>query len=947
MLGDRPVYAPSGYSLEKFSPTGNAVPGDGLVTLIRHDIPHVELQLNTNLQATAFRIGTNRPTTICNSYFSPNENPNVNDIQILIDQLPPPYIMLGDFNSKSTIWGNDTTDRPGQVIENLLLNQNVCILNTGQHTHYHQQTGSSSAIDLTLCSPLLLTNLEWKVLPDTYGSDHFPITIDDTDNTPVTKEPRYILKKANWTHFRDATEVSLTEDQIENLTVDEMVDNITIAITTAANLSIPMSSSRILPKRVCWWTPECTRVNIERKQALRRHQRTRLVADKITYSRRRAIARSKKNIIRKDSWKAFVSTLNVDTPMRKIWSRTGKMYGKYKQRTAPYLIHGNNTVTEPAAVANTLAQHYERISGRANYSPESIREMERSKSIRLDFKENEAQEYNTPISIREISGMLKQCKNSAPGEDQVQYQMLDNIHASLLTFIQILFNRIFLNHCYPDSWRLAIILSFLKPNKPSTSPTSYRPIALTSCIGKLMEKVINVRLVSTLEANNILSPVQYGFRRLHSTIDSLTRITTDITTAFTRKEQTACVFFDMEKAYDTTWKFGIVEKLHKSGIRGNLAKYIINFLKNRRFKTKIETSTSEECVQEEGVPQGSVLSCTLFALAINDITTVMPQDIKCSLYVDDFVIYSSSNYVPALERRMQRAINNATKWATNHGFKFSISKTNAINFHRKRGIPPEPSLTLYGQPIPFKPTEKFLGILFDTKMTWKPHIQSLKKNCMHKLNLLKSIAHTNWGADRTTMLRLYRATILPKLDYGSTIYSSAKDHIIATLDPVHNAAIRISIGAFKSTPVISLYAESGEPPLSTRRQQLMLQYLARSKQLPGSPTQTSITQSSISNIPGTLGTTTSLIIEQLNFPDMDILPVYHNEIPIWQISQTTFCKGMTCPKKDNILPRNLKRIFLDHVANEHANQTYIYTDGSKDGNRVGCAAVSSDIKISR
>ena len=84
------------------------------------------------------------------------------------------------------------------------------------------------------------------------------------------------------------------------------------------------------------------------------------------------------------------------------------------------------------------------------------------------------------------------------------------------------------------------------------------------------------------------------------------------------------------------------------------------------------------------------------------------------------------------------------------------------------------------------------------------------------------------------MLRIYRVMIRSKLDYGCTIYSSAKPYIQERLDPIHNAAIRLSIGAFRSSLVLSLYADSGEPPLRLRRKQLMLQQYARLQQLPGS-----------------------------------------------------------------------------------------------------------------
>lgn len=496
-----------------------------------------------------------------------------------------------------------------------------------------------------------------------------------------------------------------------------MVDIFETCIQAAANAAIPVSSDRIHPHRVPWWTPECTRLNNERKRALRRYQHTRLVCDKISYNRARARAQYIKNETRKNSWQNYVSTLNMTTPMTQIWARIMKMTGKNKSTMSPSLNVGNHTITDSSEVALTLARHYAHISSGENYLPSFQRNKPILEAQPLNFATNIDYYYNSPITPVELLGTLKQSKNTAPGEDNITYSMIQNIHPSLFKYILQIYNNIWRNGSYPSVWRRALVLSFLKPGKPSDATNSYRPIALTSCAGKLLEKVVNVRLVNYLESNHHISPTQYGFRKMHSTIDSLTRLTTD------RKEQAVCVFFDLEKAYDTTWRFGIIKTLYQYGLRGPLPIFIRNFLQNLTFKTKINQSTSVSHVQQEGVPQGSVLSCTLFGVVING----MPRDVKCALYVDDLAIYTSSSYVPALEkRRLQRAINNVTTWATGHGFQFSV------HFHRKRGLTQEPSLFLNDTPIHFKPETKFLGLILD-------NIHSTHKNS--EARLFEKIEH--------------------------------------------------------------------------------------------------------------------------------------------------------------------------------------------------------------
>ena len=136
-------------------------------------------------------------------------------------------------------------------------------------------------------------------------------------------------------------------------------------------------------------------------------------------------------------------------------------------------------------------------------------------------------------------------------------------------------------------------------------------------------------------------------------------------------------------------------------------------------------------------------------------------------------------------------------------------------------------LTLYGTALQCVQTHKFLGVTIDHKLSWRPHIVQLKKTCYKKLNLLKMLSHKSWGADCRTLLLLYIALIKPKIDYGVEAYGSAKQHLLELLNPIQNEAIRIATGAFRSSPVKSLYAISGLKPPETYRDIKILNYAFR------------------------------------------------------------------------------------------------------------------------
>ena len=157
-----------------------------------------------------------------------------------------------------------------------------------------------------------------------------------------------------------------------------------------------------------------------------------------------------------------------------------------------------------------------------------------------------------------------------------------------------------------------------------------------------------------------------------------------------------------------------------------------------------------------------------------------------------------------------------------------------VHFCQLRKQHDDPVLHLYGSPIPVVEESKFLGILFDRKLSFIPHIKYIKAKCLKAFNLFKVLSHTSLGADRTTLLKLYRSLVRSKLDYGCIIHGSARKSYLQMLDPIHNQGLRLALGAFR-TFVASLYVEADEPSLHSRREKLSLQYAIRLAANPSNP----------------------------------------------------------------------------------------------------------------
>ena len=183
------------------------------------------------------------------------------------------------------------------------------------------------------------------------------------------------------------------------------------------------------------------------------------------------------------------------------------------------------------------------------------------------------------------------------------------------------------------------------------------------------------------------------------------------------------------------------------------------FLPDRYFKVRVGNTYSDPYSQVAGVPQGSILSVTLFSLKINSIVSCLLPDIKCSLYVDDLAIYYSSSHMTSIERKLQHSLNRLGRWCDENGFKYSPTKTMCVHFCQLRKHHLDPQLYLNGTQIPTIGETKFIGLIFDSKLSFIPHITSLKSRCTKSLDLIKVLSNTTWGADRKVLLRLYRALI--------------------------------------------------------------------------------------------------------------------------------------------------------------------------------------------
>ena len=282
----------------------------------------------------------------------------------------------------------------------------------------------------------------------------------------------------------------------------------------------------------------------------------------------RAKARTTIREEKRSSWQMYVSKLNTRTSVKKAWDMVRQISGKTSITTISHLKTRNTLITDIKDISNTLASIFAYNSSSQQYTPKFQQHKQQKENQPLNFKSKNLDTHNTQFFLRELMDSLHSFHDSATGPDAIHYQLLKHLPDPSLTVLLNVFNSIWTSGSFPAAWRQAVVVPIPKPEKDRSDPNNYHPIALTSCLCNTMERIVNNRLVYYLQSNNVITNLQSGFRKGRSTVDQLIRLETLVREGLVNREHVVAILFELEKAYDTTWKYGILSDLFKGGSAG-------------------------------------------------------------------------------------------------------------------------------------------------------------------------------------------------------------------------------------------------------------------------------------------------------------------------------------------------------------------------------------------
>ena len=239
---------------------------------------------------------------------------------------------------------------------------------------------------------------------------------------------------------------------------------------------------------------------------------------------------------------------------------------------------------------------------------------------------------------------------------------------------------------------------------------------------------------------------------------------------------------------------------------------------------------------------------------------------------------------------------------------------------------------------------RFLGLHFDRRLNWSVHIEHILTRCQKSLNLLKIVSGTSWGADRQSLLMVYKALIRSKLDYGSIVYDSATDAVLERLNVFQNKCLRVCLGALRPTRVGRMEVEAGIPPLQLRRHQLTLRLavrVARENSHPCHGVVMSHLMVARQSGKGPLATRVSTLCEKVGIDLSDNDKLVKSKIAPW-FRPSFVLRDRWLPGPKNTVPEAEVHQRFREILVGHLDHFHLYTDGSKTDECVGSSVWSRE-----
>lgn len=814
----------AGYNLLKTNHPDNTAHGGAAIyiktSLVYQALPNF---CQPNLQSCAILIYLNNiPTTIAAIYSPPRHNMNFQNYADCFSTLNHNFIIGGDYNAKHHSWGCRTNNPRGNVLHNFITQKGFKALAPPGPTYW--PTSLRKKPDIL---DIFVSNTPSNIYYTTRNllepsSDHSAVLLTVSAAPPIRScPPKLFHSTTDKQKFHDLVDrnINLKISLKTTQEIDDAINNFTNVIQTAA---WDASTSHRQHFNHSPSIPEYIRILIANKRRARAlYQRYRLPSLKRNFNN---LANSLKKILSSHKSQAQANYLaNLSSKDGSLWQATKKSL-RHQAPNTPLINPSGGLASTDADKAELLKNHLAKI-----FTPHSDIQIPQHTALVNRYLDSPLpptlpSKYFTPNDIK--NAIQNYSLKKSPGYDLITAEVAKCLPKRAIVLLTVLINASLRLAYFPQLWKFSIIIVFPKPKKPPDILSSYRPISLLPFFAKIFERLILKRIRPYIFSNNIIPNTQFGFRASHATTHQLHRLVDAISFSFEKKKYCTCVFLDVSQAFDRVWHEGLLFKL-KAFLPTAYFLLIKSYLTDRHFQVKFGSSFSNIEKISAGVPQGGILSPMLYNVYAADQPTSPTTSV--AEFADDKAIISVHEDPHIASLSLQNHLDLMSVWYDKWRVKVNQSKSIHSTFTLR--LPPCPEVFLNNIPIPSSQSVKYLGLIFDRRLTWGPHIKAKKLALNERLRSVKSLI-TNKHTKLNTKLLIYKSLIKPMWTYGLQLWGNAKVSNVNKIQTVQNKILRLIT---KAPPYVSNYSLHTDLNINTVHAEAITYYKRFHKRLTHHP----------------------------------------------------------------------------------------------------------------
>ena len=679
-------------------------------------------------------------------------------------------VILGDFNAPNEQFGSRMTTAAGRKLEEEMEAGGLVWIPNDEATYYSSHGEDKNILDFAFTNGEGLRRGAKVQVCDDVGSDHLPIRVSFEERRPherkITKRVNGEAVRGEMEEWCEKREIGGGREDIEKEVCEftrrwqDAKRRNTREVRGRTNNGIPISME------------SSAKIREVRKLLKKRAEGDQEARRKYNQSKREL-----RKMLQEDRQVWEVERLECavgERDMRKSWEILNEVMarGKEEEVLTPLVRDDGSKAATVDEIVEEHARRFDETCSmhegdqfREDWREYVEAEIERERHIYYGTPEEMeyGDDWFEPLvvadwKLKETIANLR--IKSAAGPDGISHKDIKEMGPKTRNHLLAIFNKCYRIGHFPRLWKLAWIRMLPKKGKDPTKSKSYRPISLTSCLGKLMERLILPRLDSLTRTMGLENKRQSGYKKGRCTADSILRLVEDSYFAFKKNGCLVALFVDMNKAFDAVWHRGLIYKMRKNNLPTKVVRLMTSFLTDRTFQVKENETLSAPRVLRASVPQGGILSPWLYKFYIHDVPTVEDENEDGAFYADDGSNWAAGYTVDQAETTIAKVIRGWEEWSSYWRAEPSPEKSEVMIITRNRELAKKKlNLKMLGQQIPQVQETQFLGVWIDSWLSWKKNTEEMIRKSSSRIQQVRS-ATVMFGQTQPNLIRQVISSIL-------------------------------------------------------------------------------------------------------------------------------------------------------------------------------------------